>query len=281
VLDGNTAYQRLEQQPIDLILCDVMMPLIDGYTFAAKLQEHERFRHIPLLFVSAKDQRHDKLKGYQAGGVDYLTKPIDREELLFKINALLKLRRHDVVTAQDTIYQIEKEREEDDAHVKKGHGEKILVVDDEPINIEVLKTLLSQYNYNVVTASDGIEGLAKIEADPPDLVLLDLMMPKMSGIRVCRILREEKQIKELPVIMLTAKGGMHDKIYGLNIGANDYIVKPFNKDDLLTRIHVFLRILSLQKVLAEERNLLRTLIDNIPDFIPTTPLKALKDFPLH
>ncbi|MCP4399463.1 MAG: response regulator [bacterium] len=273
--DAKSAYEILKTQPVDLILCDVMMPGIDGYTFGMTLQEQPLAHHAPplLMFVSAKDQLEDKLKGYHVGALDYMTKPIDPEVLRCKIQALLTLKSRQSLVSQeiaptsDTIYEVERADEAIYAYPQKGNGETIVVIDDESINCEVLYTYLTQYNYRVITAPDGEDGLAKIDAESPDLVLLDLMMPKMSGFQVCHILRKEKQLKNLPVIILTAKSNASDKVYGLNIGANDYIVKPFNKDELLTKIHIFLRILALQNVLAEERNLLRTLIDHLPDFI--------------
>lgn len=273
--DAKSAYTVLKTKLVDLILCDVMMPGIDGYTFAMTLQAQPPSQQIPplLIFVSAKDRHEDKLKGYHVGALDYMTKPIEPEELLCKIRALLTLKSRqfpenkEIAPTLDTIYEVERADEAIYAYPQKGSGETIVVIDDEAINCEVLYTHLTQYNYRVITASDGESGLAKIEAESPDLVLLDLMMPKMSGFQVCRILREERQLKNLPIIILTAKSNASDKVYGLNIGANDYIVKPFNKDELLTKIHVFLRILALQNVLAEERNLLRTLIDHLPDFI--------------
>ncbi len=263
--DGKSAFDILQTQEVDLILCDVMMPVVDGYTFAMKIRNHDTLRNIPLVFVSAKDQTLDKVKGYNAGGLDYLTKPIEKEELLLKVNAILNYQQRlrekpglpEAVKTDDTVYETDHEKEEEYATIKRGNGERILVVDDEPINVEVLKTHLSQYNYQVLTASNGFEALEKIDTDSPDLVLLDLMMPKISGFRVCQIIRHDMQLRDLPIIMLTAKSNIHDRVYGLNIGANDYLIKPFHKNELLTRIYVLLNISALQKEVIRKNDILR------------------------
>ena len=102
-------------------------------------------------------------------------------------------------------------------------------------------------NYNVSTAAGGFEALKFFKEDAPDLLLLDIMMPKLSGFKISKILREDKGLKDLPIIMLTAKSHVDDKVYGMNIGADDYVIKPFHKDELLTRIAVQLRLKALQK----------------------------------
>ncbi|MEB3232793.1 MAG: ATP-binding protein [Leptolyngbyaceae bacterium] len=114
---------------------------------------------------------------------------------------------------------------------------KILVVDDEPINRQVLTNYLSLYGYEVVESSNGSEALDKIATGfKPDLVLLDIMMPSMTGYEVCHHLRSQFSASELPIVMLTAKSQIEDLIEGFNLGANDYLRKPFSKDELLARI---------------------------------------------
>lgn len=123
----------------------------------------------------------------------------------------------------------------------------ILVVDDEPINVQVLKNHLSLENYTVTQALNGAEALALINEGQKnnkmfDLVVLDVMMPRMSGYEVCAKLREIHPAHELPVVMLTAKSQVSDLITGFQFGANDYMTKPFSKDELLTRIQSHLRL---------------------------------------
>ncbi len=118
----------------------------------------------------------------------------------------------------------------------------ILVVDDEAINVQVLTNYLSLKNYDVVQTFDGLEALKAIEQEKPDLVLLDIMMPKMSGYEVCRKIRERYANHELPVVLLTAKNQISDLVAGFDVGANDYLTKPFDKNELLVRIKTHLRL---------------------------------------
>ncbi|WP_373537344.1 response regulator [Microcoleus sp.] len=114
---------------------------------------------------------------------------------------------------------------------------KIMIVDDDPINLQVLNNHLSLENYSVIQAADGEQALSLIEGGQHfDLIILDIMMPRMSGYEVCAKLREKYPSHELPVVMLTAKNQVSDLIIGFQFGANDYLTKPFSKDELLTRI---------------------------------------------
>jgi DNA-binding response OmpR family regulator len=122
---------------------------------------------------------------------------------------------------------------------------KILVVEDEPNMVAGLRDNFEFEGYQVITASDGIEGLQKALDESPDLVVLDVMMPRMSGLEVCRQLRAKRA--SLPIIMLTARGQEVDKVVGLELGADDYVTKPFSIRELLARVKAILRRSSTPK----------------------------------
>ncbi len=117
----------------------------------------------------------------------------------------------------------------------------ILIIEDEPDITEVLKYNLEKNHFRVATAGTGEAGLQAAQETLPDLVLLDLMLPGMDGLEVCRKLREDPRTRELLVIMLTAKGTEADVVVGLTLGADDYIVKPFSTGELMARIKAVLR----------------------------------------
>ncbi len=117
----------------------------------------------------------------------------------------------------------------------------ILICDDDPVVHESLGLYLSAERYTHSSAFDGEQALAKVEEDHPDLVILDLMMPKLSGTEVCREIRKTSQV---PIIMLTAKGEEIDRVLGLELGADDYIVKPFSPREVIARIKAVLRRIS-------------------------------------
>ena len=116
---------------------------------------------------------------------------------------------------------------------------KILVVEDEPNMVAGLRDNFEFEGYEVITARDGIEGLERALAESPDLVVLDVMMPRMSGLEVCRQLRAKRA--SIPIIMLTARGQEVDKVVGLELGADDYVTKPFSIRELLARVRAILR----------------------------------------
>lgn len=128
----------------------------------------------------------------------------------------------------------------------------ILVVDDVPVNIQLLTTYLSSVGYNVISAQDGEEALQKLRTENPDLVLLDVMMPKLNGFQVCEQIKNDENTSFVPVIMVTALNELEDKIRGMEAGADDFISKPFNKLELLARVKSLLRIKFLNEELKEK-----------------------------
>jgi two-component system alkaline phosphatase synthesis response regulator PhoP len=112
-------------------------------------------------------------------------------------------------------------------------AKKIMVVDDEPYIARVIKFKLEQEGYTVISANDGQSGLQKIKEEKPDMVLLDVMMPGLSGYEVCQKIREDAELAGIPVVILTAKGQERDREQGLTMGASDYITKPFSPNRLL------------------------------------------------
>ena len=129
-------------------------------------------------------------------------------------------------------------------------NEKILVVDDDANICELLRLYLTKEGYQVTTAGDGEEGLEKFNQIKPDMVLLDVMMPRMDGLEVCRRIRKAGNT---PVMMLTAKGETFDKVLGLELGADDYIVKPFDTKEVVARIKAIARRVSAAPAETEVR----------------------------
>lgn len=118
---------------------------------------------------------------------------------------------------------------------------KILIADDDPDIRDVLQLTLSEENYEVLEAKDGEEALKIINSKPLDLVLVDYKMPKLDGRQVCRQVKKDLLLRHLPIIMVTGKGDIDDKVGGINAGADDYVVKPFEPQELLARIRMILR----------------------------------------
>ncbi len=139
--------------------------------------------------------------------------------------------------------------------------QKILIVDDNATNVELLCAQLKTFNYELQTAFDGDAALKKIEEDPPDLVLLDLMMPKISGYEVCQSIKKNKKTQLIPVIVVTALKELNDKIKAIEIGADDFLMKPFNKLELLTRIKSLLKLKELYDNVEMSEDIIFTLAE--------------------
>lgn len=120
---------------------------------------------------------------------------------------------------------------------------KILIIDDTELMVKLTTDILSEKGYEVVSASNGLDGIKMVAAEKPDLVLLDVVMPGIDGFEVCKLLRKDESNHLMPIIMLTAQGNEDDKLTGLELGADDYITKPFNPRELISRVfNTLLRI---------------------------------------
>lgn len=133
---------------------------------------------------------------------------------------------------------------------------RILVIDDLPENVFMLQDRLEHEGFEVLTAYDGYSGINKAKSELPDLILLDVMMPDITGLEVCKLLVNETETKDIPIILVTAKSGAEDTKEGLEAGAFDYIKKPFNRVELLARVKSALKLSEAHKLLlnSEKRN---------------------------
>ena len=140
---------------------------------------------------------------------------------------------------------------------------KILIVEDEANIRELLRLYLEREGYTVLEAENGVEGIKKWKSDKPDMLLLDVMMPVMDGWAVCREIRAESDV---PIIMLTAKGETADRVSGLEMGADDYIVKPFEMKEVLARIHAVLRRTGQEEEQGDQKLSFDKLVINLDSY---------------
>ena len=151
---------------------------------------------------------------------------------------------------------------------------KILIVDDEPFNLDLLEQELMEYDYVIERAADGVEALEKTATFKPDIILLDFMMPRMNGLEVVKRLREDRDHKGIPVILLTAKATQEDKVAGLDAGADDYVTKPFDAVELLARVRAMMRLKEMHDRLEDwNRSLADTVQKQVADLERMARLK--------
>ena len=156
---------------------------------------------------------------------------------------------------------------------------RILVVDDNPLNVKLLAARLAREYYAVTTANNGTEALAAARADAPDLILLDVMMPDIDGFETCRRLRADARTRHIPVVMVTALSGIEDRVKGLEAGAQDFLSKPIQDTALLARVRSLLRL----KMVMDEWRMrdttgnsmgMQTLDQNLADLVRRNVISA-------
>src|SRR6202007_2149795 len=125
--------------------------------------------------------------------------------------------------------------------VRSTRMKRILIIEDDRDIVELVRYNLANEGFQVSGANDGATGLSTLKKSPPDLLLLDLMLPKLSGLDICREVRKDESLNRLPILMLTARGDEADRVVGLEMGADDYVTKPFSPRELIARVKALLR----------------------------------------
>lgn len=240
--EGSKAIELACKDPKpDVILLDIIMPNMDGYEVCTKLRMIEYTKHIPIIFISSLNDIEEQTKAISSGGNDYLLKPVTQDILLNKIQTQIKLLKYET----NTITTIEGNKD------MKTDLPKILIVDDAPQNIQVAVEMLKD-KYTVSVAINGEKALSMIEQGlNPDLILLDIIMPDIDGFEVCTKLQEDKRYKNIPIIFLTVLENENDIVKGLNLGAVDYITKPFESSILKARVDTHVRLKKYQDELLQ------------------------------
>lgn len=241
---GEDALRLLDLWPYTLILSDWSMPGMTGLELLQRVRRHPQLSQVRFVLVTAEVQR-ERLEAAIAARVDdFLLKPFRSEEFARRIGALLAGRNSAPLPRQATKAQAAPARE----------APRILVVDDTPNNLTLVSGLLRD-EYQVKLAARGDKALQLCAAAPPDLILLDLLMPEMDGFEVCRRLKADPATAHIPVIFLTAVGDAGRTVAGLELGAVDYVAKPIEPAILKARVAAALRVARAHDALREQMDL--------------------------
>jgi two-component system cell cycle response regulator len=230
LLEAETAEQGIQLAAAghpDLILMDIQLPGMDGLEATRIIKSREELKTIPVVALTSYAMPGDEEKARKAFCSGYITKPIDTRKFIEIIKGFLEK---------------EGPAPKSEAAKEASGKPRILIVDDDPLNIKLLKNKLPAGKYETLSASNGGEAFQIAVNDLPDLILLDVMMPDMDGFAVSRLLKENSHTREIPIILVTALDGLDDKIKGLETGADEFLTKPVNTIELLSRINSLLRL---------------------------------------
>ncbi len=214
---GKKALNLLKKQKFDFILLDIMLPDIDGVTVLDKIKNDLKLDNTHVIIITANSDREMVLKCIDAGAIDYFIKPYSIS--LVKLRILCYLKNANKQTPEKELY-----------------NSKILLVDDQELNREVLAHRLVKSGYQITSVTNGHEAIDVLEKENFDLILLDIIMPDISGIEVLKKIRSRDKHNNIPIIMITALEDVKTVNECIDAGANDYIMKPLNTTLLKLRI---------------------------------------------
>ena len=236
---GEKAIELAQREPRpDLILLDIKMPGMDGYSVLSALKAEPATAAIPVIFVTALAEAADEARGLALGVADYITKPVNPELLHLRVRIQLELQRCRNKSANAIARPTDRQPA-------------LLVVDDVPENIHELLEVLKS-DYRIMVANSGAKAIELVQGPtPPDLVLLDIVMPGMDGYEVCRRIKASAAGNRIPVIFVTVVDATQQKVRGFEIGAADYITKPFDIDEVRARVRTHLELSRLRQILEQ------------------------------
>lgn len=264
---GSEALLAAEGVAPDLVLLDLMLPDMSGFEVLAAIRKNSELSEVPVVMLTGKQGATDRQKGMMIGSNEYLTKPFDPAKLLVVLDKYLGAQpspttQHRKVAEEKIKEQpapakpVEKIKENEvkpaavrpavsDTATLKPEAEppkdgdqlkSVLVVEDSPTSRKVISVVLSRNGFTVSEAATGREALKQVEEGTPQLILLDAMLPDMTGYEILAHLKQDQRLRDIPVVMLTAKDSPVDREKGMRAGSAAYLTKPFDPDKLLSVI---------------------------------------------
>ena len=240
---GKTCIDAAYNEKPNIILLDITLPDLNGFDVALKLKKDSATKNIPIIFLGNSITPADLVHGVNVGASDFISKPFSKEELFCRIE-------HQIILSNLTSYFVNLKQtnrieiKAEDIYSPKRSDFKIMIVDNVWSNIALLKIFLTSEKFQVITANNGCECIELAQKECPDLISLDVMMPDISGFDVAKALKQDSKTWDIPIMFLTALNSPQDRKSGLQLGASDFLTKPFDRDELVMRI---LNILTTDK----------------------------------
>ena len=252
---GELALWSMARRAPDLVMLDVRMPGMSGFDVCRSIRQQNNTATVPVIFITDVADIDDTLEGFDAGGTDFISKPISDVETLARVRTHITMAQaakkllEQYSLANDTPPTSPTTTVEDTARPAE-----ILVVEDTPISLLLLGTILRMAGYVVREATNGELALWSATKRAPDLILLDIRMPGMNGFDVCRCLKFDPATAHIPVIFISALTEAQDKAAGFAVGAVDFIAKPFDGKEVLARVQAHLRLARTQSKVEKAEN---------------------------
>lgn len=245
--NGEEALRQVRIAKPDLILLDIMMPGIDGFETCRRLKSNIATKDIPVIFLTALTHTADKVKAFEVGGVDYIMKPAQFQEIAARVNTRLTIQKLQKQLQAKSSYSISgKQGMSDDAKAI------VLIVEDNPMTLRLLRTYLDKAGFGTLAAPSGEEALQQMKDTLPDIILLDVVMPGIDGFETCRHLKNSPATKDIPVIFMTALSDTDSKVKAFEMGGADYITKPHHYAEVVARVTTHLTLRTLQRQLRKK-----------------------------
>lgn len=264
--DARQGLENLQIHIPDVIISEVTMTGMDGFEFCQRVRSDPRTADIPFVFLSSRAGVDNRVRGLNLGADDYIEKPFELRELMAKLRVLF--RRIEVYRYQQAQLQAEVGLRRD--LEQGGDGRTIVLVDDEPFTLKLLRQSLEDAGFRVLAAQSGREGLSLIRTYRPDLILSDVMMPDIDGFELKKQLQRDASLGSIPFVFLTAWDDTEDVLNGLQLGADDYISKTTGPQIVVEKARALLdrNTMAARRTRAE----LREAVDQIPLYLlPETP----------
>ena len=240
---GENAIKIVEEKRPDLMLLDIMMPGMDGYEVTRHIKANPELEKIPIILVTALDGEDDKIRGMEAGAEEFLTKPVNPVEIETRVESMLKLKRYrDQLDIRSQSRNQLQGNESISAVVSTERSlSRILVVEDNEKDLKILLTHLVDLYEHVDVVRTGSEAVKKLSEGVYDLALLDILLPEMDGFQICEYVKTDETIKNTQVLLISCLDDLENKIRAVELGADDYLIKPYDPRELQTRITALLK----------------------------------------
>jgi two-component system cell cycle response regulator len=239
--NGLEALARVEENEPDIVLLDVMMPGMDGFEVCRRIKQNPKTAHVPVVMVTALDQPSDRVAGLDAGADDFLTKPVDDAALFARVRSLVRLKMMtDELRLRETTGQNMGLIDPADTLIDAAPTGRILLIEDRPESVAWFNQALTPAN-DVFAVDSFEEALIRVRGGDFDLIVVSLGLRGFDGLRLCSQLRSLPEGRNVPILVLVSDGDRRKLNQALEMGVNDYLTRPVDKNELIARVRTQLR----------------------------------------